>query len=164
MNQPEIEKLLQAWIVDFVSKPNSLLNNWAPCPYARQALANQKTVTLFSDVDKLFDTVEKNLVLLEHKDVVIVCFDHTAITADNLVKLVVEQNQNLMPRDYVILEDHPNSIEILNGVQMNFGHCGLLLVSKLSVLNNASVHLRSKGYYDNWPKENLDAVVTWRFR
>lgn len=164
MNQPEIEKLLHAWIVDFVNKPNSLLNNWAPCPYARQALANQKTVTLFSDVDILFDTVEKNLILLEHKDVVIVCFDHTAITADNLVKLVAEHNQNLMPRDYVILEDHPNSIEILNGVQMNFGHCGLLLVSKLSVLNNASVHLRSKGYYDQWPKENLDAVVTWRFQ
>ena len=164
MNQSEIEKLLQAWIVDFVSKPNSLLNNWAPCPYARQALANQKTITVFSDVDKLFDTVEKNLVLLEYKDVVIVCFDHTAITADNLVKLVTEHNQILMPRDYVILEDHPNNLEILNGVQMNFGHCGLLLVSKLSVLNTASQHLRSKGYYDHWPKENLDAVVTWRFQ
>jgi len=70
----------------------------------------------------------------------------------------------LMPLDYVILEDHPASVEMLNGVSMNFGQCGLLLVSKLSMLNNASVHLKSKGYYDHWPIENLDAVVTWRFK
>ena len=66
--------------------------------------------------------------------------------------------------NYVILEDHPDAIEYINGVTMNFGHCGLLLVSKLDMLNTASNQLKSKGYYDHWSQENLDEVVTWRFK
>ncbi len=164
MNRAEIELSLKSWILDFVSKPSPLLNNWAPCPYARQALLNNKTATIFSNVECLFDTVKDNLHLLEDKEVVIICFDHSQISPEQLASDVADYNQSLMPKDYVILEDHPDSVELLNGLTMNFGLCGLLLVSKLSVLNNASVHLKSKGYYDSWPKENLDAVVTWRFK
>lgn len=160
-----IRTQLESWILEFVSKPNPLLNDWAPCPYARQALLNDKIFMVFSDLDNLFNTVSDHLSLLESKEVVIVCFDHTKIDAVDLEKSVVTYNQTvLMPLDYVILEDHPGSVEMLNGVNMNFGLCGLLLVSKLSMLNNASVHLKSKGYYDQWPEENLDAVVTWRFK
>lgn len=165
MDQAAIQSALKQWILDFVSKPNPLLNNWAPCPYARQALLNNKTATVFSEVGCLFETVRDNLYLLEDKEVVIVCFDHEQISASELASAVAECNQTeLMELDYVILEDHPNDPELLNGVAMNFGHCGLLLVSKLSMLNNASQHLKSKGYYDHWPKENLDAVVNWRFK
>lgn len=165
MNQLNIRNQLESWILDFVNKPNPLLNNWAPCPYARQALLNDKTFIVFSDSHNLFDTVSDHLALLESKEVIIVCFDHTKIDAIDLEKSVATYNQTvLMPLDYVILEDHPASVEMLNGVSMNFGQCGLLLVSKLSMLNNASVHLKSKGYYDHWPIENLDAVVTWRFK
>jgi len=165
MDQAAIQSALRQWILDFVSKPNPLLNNWAPCPYARQALLNDKTAIVFSDTECLLDTVTANLSLLDSKEVVIVCFDHTKISPEELEKSVAVINQSiLMPKDYVILEDHPDKSEVLNGVTMNFGHCGLLLVSKLSVLNNASEHLKSKGYYSNWPRENLDAVVTWRFK
>jgi hypothetical protein len=47
---------------------------------------------------------------------------------------------------------------------MNFGKCGLLLIQKLSKLNAASEQLKQKGYYDNWPAESLDYVVSWRHR
>jgi hypothetical protein len=47
---------------------------------------------------------------------------------------------------------------------MNFGKCGLLLIQKLSKLNAASEQLKQKGYYDNWPAESLDSVVSWRHR
>jgi hypothetical protein len=52
--------------------------------------------------------------------------------------------------------------ENINGAKMNFGLCSLVLVQRLSKLNNASKVLKEKGYYDNWSKENLDDVVTWR--
>ena len=162
LNEEQIVQDLADWMKDFVEKPNLLLNNWAPCPYARQARIADKIAIIFSDHLKLTSTVEKNLPLLEDKDVFIVCFDHTAISADEISELVKAHNRLLMKKDVVVLEDHPDSIEMLNGVEMNFGKCGLLLVQKLSKLSIASDQLREKGYYDNWPKENYLDVVAWR--
>lgn len=162
LNEEQIVQDLADWMKDFVEKPNPLLNNWAPCPYARQARIADKIAIIFSDHLKLTSTVEKNLSLLEDKDVFIICFDHTAISADEISELVKTHNKLLMKKDVVVLEDHPDSIEMLNGVEMNFGKCGLLLVQKLSKLSIASDQLREKGYYDNWPKENYLDVVAWR--
>ena len=67
-----------------------------------------------------------------------------------------------MPKDIVSLEDHPNDVEIVNGVQMNFGLCGIVLIQRLSKLNKASKILRKQGYYKNWSKQNLEDVVEWR--
>lgn len=163
LNEQQLVSELNDWMKDFVEKPNPLLNNWAPCPYARQARITNKIEIVFADVDKLTSTVEKNLSLLDNKDVVIVCFDHTAISVDEVTELVYLLNHKiLMSRDYVILEDHPDSAEILNGVKMNFGKCGLLLVQRLSKLSTATDQLREKGYYDIWPEENYNDVVAWR--
>ena len=160
--QNKIKKDIINWLISFVEKPNPLLNNWAPCPYARQARIADKIAIIFADHLKLTSTVEKNLSLLEDKDVFIVCFDHTAISADEIGELVNTHNKLLMKKDVVALEDHPDSVETLNGVEMNFGKCGLLLVQKLSKLSTASDQLRENGYYDNWPKENYEDVVAWR--
>ena len=162
MNKEQIIEDLTTWMTDFVEKPNPLLNDWAPCPFARQARMTDKIEIVFSEPRKLKDTIEKNLPVLESKDVLIVCFEHEGIHYELLKEVVRLQNAKLAKRDYVILEDHPDDPEILNGVKMNFGKCGLLLVQKLSKLNDASEQLRQKGYYDTWPEENLDAVVNWR--
>jgi hypothetical protein len=47
---------------------------------------------------------------------------------------------------------------------MNFGHCGLLVVQKITKLNNAADRLRSQGYYDSWNQRELDQVVSWRYK
>lgn len=164
LDEQQITSDLIDWIKDFVEKPNPLLNNWAPCPYARQARITDKIAIIFVNHLKLASTVEKNLSLLEDKDVFIVCFDHTEISADEIGELVKTHNKLLMKKDVVILEDHPDAVETLNGVNMNFGKCGLLLVQRLSKLTTASEQLREKGYYDNWPKENYNDVVAWRQR
>ena len=67
-----------------------------------------------------------------------------------------------MPNDFVILEDHPNTVENINGLNMNFGKCGLIIVQRLSELNEASEKLKEKGYYDTWSKDDLNFVVNWR--
>lgn len=164
MNREYIMLELTSWLVNFVEKPNPLLDDWAPCPYARQARINNLLQIVFADSNKLTDAVDQALPLLDTKDVVIICFDHNQIAADLVETLVGNLNRKLMLTDYVILEDHPDTTEQLNGMPMNFGKCGLLLVQKLSKLHAASEQLKQKGYYDSWSAEFLDYVVSWRHR
>jgi len=163
MNEDDIKKQLFDWIETFVEKPNPKLGDWSPCPYARQARINNKIGVLFSNVDNLLDSVRISLSELETKDVVVICFDHKKISATLLQEWINEINDSLLiPNDWVILEDHPDAIEYVNGVKMNFGECGLLIVQKLSKLNDASSQLKEKGYYNHWDKQSLDYVVNWR--
>lgn len=163
MNEEQIKKQLFEWMEGFVEKPNSKLGDWPPCPYARQARINNKIEIQFSEIDTLLSYVNNCLPLLEDKEVVVICFDHNRINATTLQEWVNEINDSLLiPKNYVILEDHPNAVEYVNGVKMNFGSCGLLIIQKLNKLNDASMQLQEKGYYNHWDKESLDYVVNWR--
>ena len=163
MTPEEIEQKLTDWMVNFVEKPHPGLGQWAPCPYARQARISNRIKIVHSDHRRLTATVEQVLPELAEKEVVVVCFDHTKISAQELEKLIkVYNTQVLMDRNYVILEDHPDAEELINGVHMNFGYCGLLVIQKLDKLTTASEQLKSKGYYYTWSQAELDQVVTWR--
>ena len=165
MTPEEIEQKLTEWMVNFVEQPHPGLGQWAPCPYARQARLTNKIKIVHSDHKRLIATVEQELPELEEKEVVVICFDHTKISAQELEKLIkVYNEQVLMARNYVILEDHPDAVELVNGVHMNFGHCGLLVIQQLDKLTTASEQLKSKDYYDIWDQTELDQVVTWRSR
>jgi len=162
MNEEFIKEQLSEWMVNFIEKPNSLLGNWAPCPYARQARINNQIEIIKSDVFDLYMDAIDSLVHLDTKDVVVIIFDHKKINPVTLQEIVGYLNERLLPIDYVALEDHPDTPEYINGVKMNFGHCGLLLLQKLSKLTEASDLLKEKGYYDVWSKHNLNDVVNWR--
>lgn len=162
LDQHDIKEKLINWIVNFLEVPNQQLNNWAPCPFARQARIKDNIFYKFCTVPELTDTLTDSIYILEQKEIVVICFNHTHINTLTLQKWVEDQNNILMPIGYVILEDHPEHPEYINGVKMNFGHCGLLLMTKLDKLNIASSQLKNKGYYSVWNKEELDFVVSWR--
>lgn len=164
MNQTEIIEKLNKWMTEFVEVPNGKLGNWPPCPYARQARLTNKIAIKFSTVNEFTDVVRESCQLLEDKEVVVICFDHKTVKPDFLRNLVSDMNHVLMPMNYVILEDHPDALEYVNGVNMNFGECGLLILQKLDKLNKASEQLKEKGYYESWSQAELDDVVTWRFK
>jgi len=163
MNQQYIKAELDRWLVEFVEANNPQLGDWAPCPYAKAARLSGMISTKFCEVSELYDVVRESIEILEHKDVVVVCFDHHMINPVELQEVVSGMNKMLMPMNYVILEDHPDAPEYVNGVKMNFGLCGLLVLQKLSKLNTASDKLRSQGYYNTWDKKALDEVVNWRY-
>ena len=151
-----MQKEIQKWIEKFVSKPNKLLNGFPPCPYARTALIKYVET---DHVNMLFD------IMLEWNDDVEVVVLHTPTenyTPEGLRFIVNKFNQIAMKEDIVALEDHPDDVENVNGVKMNFGKCIIILVQRLSKINKASRVLKEKGYYDVWSKENLDDVVNWR--
>lgn len=163
MDQEKIKAELDQWMVRFVEANNPQLGNWSPCPYAKAARVSNMIKTVFASVPELANVVRESVDALATKDVVVVCFDHKTISSDDLQEFVAGMNKMLMPADYVILEDHPDALEYVNGVKMNFGQCGLLVIQKLSKLNNAADKLKSQGYYDTWDQKSLDDVVTWRY-
>ena len=164
MNQSEIVKNLTKWMTEFIEVPNPKLGDWAPCPFARQARVNNNISIKFAEVSGLTYAVRESVELLTSKEVVVICFNHNNINPVELQEYVEGMNKTLMAENYVILEDHPWTPEYINGVCMNFGHCGLLVIQKLDKLNNASYQLREKGYYNSWTKEDLDSVVSWRYK
>lgn len=162
MDQVKIKQQLDQWMMEFVEEANPALDNWAPCPYARAARLNNMISVVFATPTEFVEVVQESIEKLEHKDVVVVCFDHRLIDPVSLQEFVVGMNSTLMPADYVILEDHPDAPEYVNGVKMNFGQCGLLVLQKLSKLNTASDKLKSQGYYKSWDQKSLAEVVSWR--
>ena len=159
MDEQSIKLKLNQWLVDFVEKPNSLLNNWSPCPYARQARVADQIHVVFDSPLEIAQYISK----LDTHDVVVLCFDHTKFSASQIELFAKHINSILIWRDYVVLEDHPDSEEFINGAKMNFGECGLMILQRLSKLNTAADQLRDKGYYDTWSEDNLDQVVNWRY-
>jgi hypothetical protein len=164
MNFEQTKQDIISWIENFLEKSNSNLGNWAPCPYARQARVNNSVSIKFAETREFDDVIRESLETLENKEVVVVCFDHLTIDPISLQDYVKNMNNMLLPINYVILEDHPASPEYINGVCMNFGKCGLLLIQKLDKLNSASDQLCEKGYYSHWTRDNLDDVVNWRYK
>jgi hypothetical protein len=159
MDEQSVRLKLNQWLVDFVEKPNPLLNNWSPCPYARQARLTNKIHVVFDSPLQIAQYVSS----LDAYDVVVLCFDHTQFSASQVERFSRHINSILILRDYVVLEDHPDAVELINGVQMNFGECGLMVLQRLSKLNTAADQLKEKGYYTTWSQENLDEVVNWRY-
>ena len=64
MDQFKIKEQLNEWLINFVEKPNPLLNNWAPCPYARQARINDKISFKFCQVSEFTNVLRESLSLL----------------------------------------------------------------------------------------------------
>lgn len=162
MQQEEISQKLLSWLEEFVEQPHPSLGNWPPCPYARQARLSNNIV-IRQGIEPYQDGIDLSTTYEWDKEVVIFWYDHTQHPAEEFINNVQKLNKELMPMNIVALEDHPNADEYVAGVKMNFGICALLVVQKLSALNNAADQLRSKGYYNNWSKESLDEVVTWRY-
>jgi hypothetical protein len=164
MNQPDVVIKLTKWLTEFVEVPNPKLGDWAPCPYARQARVNNNISIKFAEISEFSDIIRDSIGTLENKEVVVIFFDHNNINPVELQEYVSGMNKTLLPKNYVILEDHPDTPEYINGVCMNFGVCGLLVLQKLDKLTIASKLLQEKGYYEYWSQQDLDKVVSWRHK
>jgi len=157
---------IKKWIDDFVSKPNPDLNNFPPCPYAKQAILDNKVtydVASVGNVDIDIDLflIKKAELWNENIDVCVIFVP--GVSSEELSRLVDGINKSyLMRNNFVALEDHPDDEENINGVIMNNGKYPIVLMQRLSKIQMFSGFLKKKGYYDVWSKQNLDDVVNWR--
>ena len=161
MDQIDIPKTLLKWMEDFVEKPNPLLRNWSPCPYARQARIKD-SIYIASGQNPISDGVSAVANRLWQKEVVIFYYDLNVWSYDNFTQTIAQLNEFLRPHGMISLEDHPDDTEDVNGVVMNFGPAALSIIQETKKLNDAAELLYQKGYYSGWSQEYFDKVFTNR--
>ena len=152
------------WILNWVSQHNEKLKK-IPCPFARNALMSKKidwaTAPDLKSLESLLRLLAMNGL---HNEVLIVGMHRNSITSAQLSSLIKDINKTeLMPKNIVALEDHPDDHEVINGEKMNQGEWVLILIQELDKINQASKILEKQGYYADWSQEAYDDVVSWRF-
>jgi hypothetical protein len=162
LNQEIVTQAILKWLEEFVEKPHPNLGGWSPCPFARQARLNktyriQQGTNVVDDGTSIADNWD------ESKEVVIVWYENTLTPAD-LTELTQQLNQIIMPKNMVALEGHPNLEESINGVDMRFALCPIVVLQQADKLSQAAEQLKTKGYYKHWNQSELDNIVTWRHK
>lgn len=160
MNFNQAKQEITQWIIDFVEKPNPLLNNWAPCPYARQARVNNRVDIrqgCYNPIDDL-----KQAVLGDY-DVAAYVYDRERWSAEEFNQLVEIVNISyLLSNNMIALADHPDDVETVKGVVMNQGTYAIVFLQPLDKLNDAAEQMARKGFYDGWDEEYLEVLFSGR--
>ena len=155
---------IKTWIKEFVTKPNPVFGNLPPCPYAQKAIVENKVE--FVELDSVADwrTIYGMIhnFNFQQKDVLCIIADPRHFTAQQTVSMAEWFNERFMPKDIVVLEDHPEIEERVQHVKLNNGEFVLFLAQSLSKLNRFSKMLESGPYYQNWSKTYLESVKGFR--
>ena len=143
------------WSENFVEVPHPALGNWAPCPFARQARL-QGTVGIFVGQEPYFDLESRSKLGMEQYEVIIYAYDPSEWTFEYFSPRLKSANRDfLLTANLIVLEDHPEDIENVNGVTMNQGQYALALVQSLSELNRRAQQIAAKRFYHSWPEDYL---------
>jgi len=155
---------IKTWISDFVTRPNPIFGDLPPCPFAQKAIIEDKVTFLELDGVASYPTLYQHILEcdFEEKDVLCMIAQPDHFTAKETVDLAHDLNQYFMPKDVVVLEDHPNIDERVKDVKLNNGHYILFLAQSLSKLNRFSKILEAGPYYRNWSKSYLESVKGFR--
>jgi hypothetical protein len=162
MQLKQVKQDILSWSENFLEQPHPALGNWSPCPYARRARLNHQ-VSVRIGSDPYHDLEELCRTGLGSFQVVIYAYDHTEWTRDIFSPRLEAANKDfLLAADLIALEDHPDDLEIVNGVCMNQGSYALSMCQNLSDLNVKADQLAQKGFYHSWPEKYLETLFQHR--
>jgi hypothetical protein len=152
---------IERWIETFVEIPHPALGGWPPCPYAKKARL-ERDFDVRIGMDPYFDL--KNLA---HdglkKSVVMFVYDPVEWSYQQFAYSLQAANENYLLKQHILaLEDHPADPEIVNGISMNQGTYAIAMCQNVSDLNAKARHMASKGFYNSWPEEYLQALFQHR--
>jgi len=152
------------WMKEFVEQEHPVFAGLPACPYARQARLSGRVKMIHMTSAEPDSNCWQHIsnTDFDKNDALVLILDPKRWTLKYTHDVVDQLNSVFMPRDVVVLEDHPKQKEEINGVIVNNGRYTLLLCQRLSTLNRFSEILKKKGYYDQWSKKNIADVVTWR--
>ena len=155
---------IKNWIKDFVTRPNPVFGNLPPCPFAQKAIVDGKVKFVELDGIGEFGTIFTHIwdFDFDKKDVLILIAEPDQYTAKQTVEIADRLNWAFMPRDVVVLEDHPEIKESVQKVKLNNGEHILFLAQRLSKLNRYAKMLEKGPYYKNWSKSYLESVKGFR--
>jgi hypothetical protein len=155
LDHATVQYEIERWIETFVEVPHPALGGWAPCPYARKARLEQD-YTIRIGVNPYFDLLNVARDGLGGRSVVILVYSPADFFYSQFTSDIRAANEEvLIGRDLIALGDHPDDAEMVNGVVMNQGAYSLILIQRLSELNQKAHAVASKGFYQDWPEAYL---------
>lgn len=158
MNIDQVRQEIESWLVNFVEVPHPALGGLPPCPFARSARL-KKSYAVYLGADPYYDLKNRGRMGMGDKEVIIYVYDPKEWNYEMFSGSIELVNKEvLLPRDMLALEDHPDDVEIVNGVCMNQGTYALAMIQSLSKLNDAAKQMASKGFYHSWPEEYLQVL------
>lgn len=148
------------WLTEFVEKPNSQLNGWSPCPYARKARLDNEFEIRQGKIDPYTDLQGSTL---DNKSVIAYVYDPKIFGPQEFNEQIRSVNHAfLIPRNIIALADHPDSPEEINGVLMNQGTWAIAFIQDLDKLDHFARLVAGQGYYDGWPEDYLQELFEGR--
>ena len=162
LNIIQVTRDILHWSETFVEVPHPALGNFPPCPFARSARL-KRTVGIFVGNDPYFDLETQCSKGMGEYEVIIYAYDPGEWTYNYFhTRLDAANRDFLLANDLLVLEDHPEDKEIVNGICMNQGTYALALIQSLSDLNEKAQLVAKKGFYDTWPEDYLQALFKHR--
>ena len=159
-----IEEDIISWAIDHVEKKG---DKFPICPYAKQARLNKQIKIVI--VDKCDDFLEQVCdeagVLFEQelKLIILACSD-MKITPDTLNDYVCALNHVYVPLNTYLMASYPEDEqeEFMEGDWEPDNEFFMVLIQPFKELEEASAHLESIGYYNNWSQEYYTDTVKLR--
>jgi len=162
MNIDQVKQDIEKWIVDFVEVPHLALGGFPPCPYARSSRLKQ-SYDIFIGSDPYFDLKNRARYGMGNKEVIVYVYDPKEWSHDLFASSLDQANRDfLLAADILALEDHPDDVEIVNGICMNQGTYAMALVQSLSDLDTKAQLMAKRGFYDTWPEDYLTGLFQHR--
>lgn len=162
MNIEQVKADIESWLVNFVEVPHPALGGFPPCPYARSARL-KRSYEVYLGTDPYYDLKNRARYGMGDREVIIYAYNPVEWPHELFAASIASANtEHLLRADLLALEDHPNDVENVNGVIMNQGKYAMALVQSLSDLDAKAKLMASKGFYDSWPEDYLQALFQHR--
>jgi len=167
-----IEADIRKWSHNFLEIPNVKLNGLPPCPYAKQAWADNKvTFSINTGIDGLLEAVR---VFDTHDYDIVVWASETLPDIKYLDGFCDGMNElmSIAGIDLHLMVFHPDynaeqaGLDFLiedDIVDESLTYC-MVFVQKLSLLDDAALSLEKSGYYKHFPEDTYEALVLDRRR
>ena len=153
---------IEHWITNFVEVPHPALGGWPPCPYARAARL-KRSYDVRLGVDPYYDLRNQARWGMGSWEVIIFAYDPQHWSHEIFNASIESANcESLLLQNMLALADHPDDVEIVNGVCMNQGSYALALVQSLSDLDAKAKQIARQGFYHNWPEPYLQTLFQHR--
>jgi uncharacterized protein (DUF1778 family) len=152
---------IKTWILEKLSVSLPNFNNMPACPFAKQALLDEKILILeLESKNEFLPTMNHySFNWPENIEVIVLGCNPSLITADELTAATEQANSTFLKDQYLALEDHPYSLEYVTDYCVNEGNWALILLQSKEKIEKARKILEKKGYYKNWDDEYYKEVV-----
>ena len=167
-----VEQDIRTWSKNFLEIPNVKLNGLPPCPYAKQAWADNKvTLSINTGIDGLLEAVR---VFDTHDYDIVVWASETLPDIKYLDGFCDGMNElmSVAGIDLHLMVFHPDynaeqaGLDFLiedDIVDESLTYC-MVFVQKLSLLDDAALSLEKSGYYKHFPEDTFESLVLERRR